>query len=116
MQWVVHQMTGKSTSGCATDKHCLSVKHAGQLADAEMLSLHGKDSPACRFGKWRERRSRVEKDVRRTDRAQAFYRKKSNVRQLQNVLLSYAMYNFDLGYVQACCKFTAFTLLEPPSR
>lgn len=56
-----------------------------------------------RFGKWRERRSRVEKDVRRTDRAQAYYRKKSNVRQLQNVLLSYAMYNFDLGYVQVGC-------------
>ncbi len=55
----------------------------------------------CRFGKWRERRNRVEKDVRRTDRAQAYYRKKSNVRALQNVLLSYGMYNFDLGYVQA---------------
>ena len=45
----------------------------------------------------------MEKDVRRTDRAQAYYRKKSNVRQLQNVLLSYAMYNFDLGYVQVGC-------------
>ena len=41
--------------------------------------------------------------MRRTDRAQAYYRKKSNVHQLQNVLLSYAMYNFDLGYVQASC-------------
>ena len=69
-----------------------------------MPRQHCKDSFACRFGKWRERRSRVEKDFRRTDRAQAFFRKKSNVRQLQNVLLSYAMYNFDLGYVQACCK------------
>ena len=39
--------------------------------------------------------------MRRTDRAQAYYCKKSNLRQLQNVLLSYAMYNFDLGYVQA---------------
>lgn len=38
--------------------------------------------------------------MRRTDRAQAYYRKKSNMRALQNVLLSYAMYNFDLGYVQ----------------
>ena len=27
-----------------------------------------------RFAKWRERRSRVEKDVRRTDRSQPFYR------------------------------------------
>lgn len=49
--------------------------------------------------------------MRRTDRAQAFYRKKSNVRQLQNVLLSYAMYNFDLGYVQARCKISLFALL-----
>ena len=91
---------------------CHFVKHANELADAEMLSQHGKGSDACRFGKWRERRSRVEKDVRRTDRAQAFYRKKSNVRQLQNVLLTYAMYNFDLGYVQARCRVTLFTLLK----
>ena len=77
-----------------------------------MVSQRGEGAFACRFGKWRERRSRVEKDVRRTDRAQAFYRKKSNVRQLQNVLLSYAMYNFDLGYVQARCRVTLFTLLE----
>ena len=54
--------------------------------------------------------------MRRTDRAQAFYRKKSNVRQLQSVLLSYAMYNFDLGYVQARCKMPPFTLLEMPPR
>ena len=80
--------------------------------EAEMMSQHGKGSSStCRFGKWRERRSRVEKDVRRTDRAQAFYRKKSNVRQLQNVLLSYAMYNFDLGYVQARCNISLFALL-----
>lgn len=53
--------------------------------------------------------------MRRTDRAQAYYRKKSNVRQLQNVLLSYAMYNFDLGYVQASLprQFSVTTHFEP---
>jgi hypothetical protein len=44
----------------------------------------------------------VDKDVRRTDRAQPFYRAERgrNVRALRSVLLTYAMYNFDLGYVQ----------------
>lgn len=61
----------------------------------------------CRFqsrwSKWRERRSRVEKDVRRTDRSQPFYRAERgrNVRMLRAILLSYAIYNYDLGYVQA---------------
>lgn len=57
----------------------------------------------CRWSKWRERRSRVEKDVRRTDRSQPFYRAERgrNVRMLRCILLSYSIYNYDLGYVQA---------------
>jgi Rab-GTPase-TBC domain len=57
---------------------------------------------APRFAKWRERRSRVDKDVRRTDRAHAFYAGDRNlhVKALRRILLTYSMYNFDLGYCQ----------------
>ncbi|KAK9918155.1 hypothetical protein WJX75_001762 [Coccomyxa subellipsoidea] len=55
---------------------------------------------AAKWSKWRERRSRVEKDVRRTDRSQSFYRAERgrNVRMLRCILLSYSIYNYDLGY------------------
>ncbi len=57
---------------------------------------------ACRFGKWRERRNRVDKDVHRTDRShQAFSAEASpNITALRNILLTYGQYNFDLGYCQ----------------
>eukprot|EP00887_Chlorella_sp_A99_P005546 scaffold1.g5546.t1 len=57
---------------------------------------------AARFAKWRERRTCVEKDVRRTDRAQRLYARERSQghAMLRNVLLSYCMHNFDLGYVQ----------------
>lgn len=56
----------------------------------------------CRNAKWRERRSRVDKDVRRTDRQQPFYSesRSSNIKQLRNILLTYVQYNNDLGYCQ----------------
>ncbi len=56
----------------------------------------------ARFSKWRERRSRVDKDVRRTDRGHAFYAREGgpHTRALRNVLLTYCMFNFDLGYCQ----------------
>ncbi len=42
--------------------------------------------------------------MRRTDRSQPFYRTERghNVHMLRAILLSYAIYNYDLGYVQAC--------------
>ena len=59
----------------------------------------------CRNAKWRERRSRVDKDVRRTDRQQPFYTesRSSNIKQLRNILLTYVQYNNDLGYCQVSC-------------
>ena len=59
----------------------------------------------CRNAKWRERRSRVDKDVRRTDRQQPFYSesRSSNIKQLRNILLTYVQYNNDLGYCQVRC-------------
>lgn len=55
-----------------------------------------------RFADYRERKSLVEKDVNRTDRAMDFYSGdgNSNLKILYDVLMTYVMYNFDLGYVQ----------------
>lgn len=44
----------------------------------------------------------VEKDVNRTDRTLQFYAgdNNPNLRLLYDILMTYVMYNFDLGYVQ----------------
>lgn len=56
----------------------------------------------CRFSGWRERVCAVDKDVRRTDRTVDFYAREKgrNASQLRSLLLTYVMYNFDLGYCQ----------------
>eukprot|EP00741_Cyanophora_paradoxa_P003819 tig00000718_g3713.t1 len=55
----------------------------------------------ARFAKFRERRSRIEKDVVRTDRELEFYAgpddQNANLAALHCILLTYAFYNFDLG-------------------
>eukprot|EP00897_Mesotaenium_endlicherianum_P003037 jgi/Mesen1/2761/ME000017S02126 len=62
-----------------------------------------------RFAKFRERRSRVDKDVVRTDRAQAFYEgdDNPNVGTLRAILITYSFYNFDLGYCQGMSDLLA---------
>jgi len=49
-----------------------------------------------------QRKTRVDKDVRRTDRTQPFFAgpKNPNVKALRCICLSYTMYNFDLSYCQ----------------
>ena len=49
-----------------------------------------------------QRKTRVDKDVRRTDRTQPFFAgpKNPNVKALRRICLSYTMYNFDLSYCQ----------------
>lgn len=60
-----------------------------------------------RFTKFRERKSRIEKDVVRTDRSLEFYAgdDNPNVMLLRDVLLTYSFYNFDLGYCQGMSDF-----------
>uniref|UniRef100_A0A1E1X9M8 TBC1 domain family member 15 n=1 Tax=Amblyomma aureolatum TaxID=187763 RepID=A0A1E1X9M8_9ACAR len=55
-----------------------------------------------RFADFRERKNLVEKDVSRTDRTHAFYQGENNakIEMLNDILMTYCMYNFDLGYVQ----------------
>lgn len=56
----------------------------------------------AKCSKWRERRTRIDKDVRRTDRGLRFFaREKSQAHNmLREMLLTYERYNQDLGYVQ----------------
>ncbi|XP_025420278.1 TBC1 domain family member 15-like isoform X1 [Sipha flava] len=55
-----------------------------------------------RFNMYRDRKSLIDKDVYRTDRTLDFYagEENKNLSKLHNVLMTYVMYNFDLGYVQ----------------
>eukprot|EP00993_Chasmostoma_nieuportense_P000389 NODE_1359_length_1539_cov_25.992918_g1286_i0.p1 GENE.NODE_1359_length_1539_cov_25.992918_g1286_i0~~NODE_1359_length_1539_cov_25.992918_g1286_i0.p1 ORF type:complete len:490 (-),score=84.89 NODE_1359_length_1539_cov_25.992918_g1286_i0:68-1324(-) len=55
-----------------------------------------------RFRKYRDRKGRVEKDVLRADRSHPYYTGDTNphLSMLHNILLTYAFYNFDLGYCQ----------------
>ncbi|XP_069168545.1 TBC1 domain family member 15 isoform X2 [Procambarus clarkii] len=62
-----------------------------------------------RFSGFKERRSLIEKDVNRTDRNHPFFEGEYNVNVtlLNDVLMTYVMYNFDLGYVQGMSDLLA---------
>ncbi|KAK3886824.1 hypothetical protein Pcinc_009049 [Petrolisthes cinctipes] len=62
-----------------------------------------------RFSGFKERRSLIEKDVNRTDRNHPFYEGEHNlnVTALHDILMTYVMYNFDLGYVQGMSDLLA---------
>lgn len=51
---------------------------------------------------YRDRKCQIEKDVKRTDRNLEFYNgdDNPNIDCLEAILLTYVMYNFDIGYVQ----------------
>ncbi|KAJ8721258.1 hypothetical protein PYW07_002033 [Mythimna separata] len=67
----------------------------------------------ARFSEYRDRKSLVEKDVNRTDRTHPFFAgdNNPNLVVLQDILLTYVMYNFDLGYVQGMSDILAPLLL-----
>ncbi|XP_034827199.1 TBC1 domain family member 15 isoform X1 [Maniola hyperantus] len=67
----------------------------------------------ARFSEYRDRKSLVEKDVNRTDRTHPFFAgdNNPNLQVLQDILLTYVMYNFDLGYVQGMSDILAPLLL-----
>ncbi len=50
----------------------------------------------------RERENLIEKDVQRTDRTNSFFEgdDNQNLVMMKDILMTYNMYNFDLGYVQ----------------
>lgn len=65
---------------------------------------------ASRFSKWRERRGRVDKDVRRTDRTHPRFAEEGGegAAALRRVLLSHCMWNFDLGAMAVWVYLTVF--------
>ncbi|CAI5440754.1 unnamed protein product [Caenorhabditis angaria] len=67
------------------------------------------DDQEKRFSKYSKRKSLVEKDVARTDRTVPFFQgdDNENLKLLHNVLMTYVMYNFDLGYVQGMSDFAS---------
>uniref|UniRef100_A0A0K8SQQ5 Rab-GAP TBC domain-containing protein n=1 Tax=Lygus hesperus TaxID=30085 RepID=A0A0K8SQQ5_LYGHE len=56
----------------------------------------------ARFSDFRDRKTLIEKDVNRTDRTLPFFQgdDNPNLGLLYDVLMTYVMYDFDLGYVQ----------------
>lgn len=61
------------------------------------------------FADYRERKGQIEKDVKRTDRTLEYFAGDDNVNLgiLQDILMTYVMYNFDLGYVQGMSDLLA---------
>lgn len=55
----------------------------------------------ARFSTFRERKSLIERDVIRCDRLHLFYSDEpQHLNKLTNLLMTYMMYDFDIGYVQ----------------
>eukprot|EP00193_Tetraselmis_chui_P017368 CAMPEP_0177782312 /NCGR_PEP_ID=MMETSP0491_2-20121128/18382_1 /TAXON_ID=63592 /ORGANISM="Tetraselmis chuii, Strain PLY429" /LENGTH=709 /DNA_ID=CAMNT_0019302567 /DNA_START=173 /DNA_END=2302 /DNA_ORIENTATION=+ len=75
-------------------------------------STISKKQASC-FSKWRERQTRVEKDVHRTDRSHPYFADDNDpetvahLQQLRAILLTYCMFNFDMGYCQGMSDLAA---------
>ncbi|PRW58614.1 TBC1 domain family member 17-like [Chlorella sorokiniana] len=71
-----------------------------QAMRAQWRAMDGEQMAHC--SKWRERCTRIDKDVRRTDRSHRFYARERGQAgtMLRNILLTYERFNQDLGYVQ----------------
>lgn len=61
------------------------------------------------FSDYRDRKCQIEKDVKRTDRTLDFFAgdENPNLSRLQDILMTYVMYNFNLGYVQGMSDLLA---------
>lgn len=83
----------------------LATLHARYAAvRRQWSSLSDVQAPAHHAATWRERRSQIDKDVARTDRDTPLFAAADSpyLERLQQVLLSYVMYNQELGYSQVC--------------
>ncbi|CAH1798395.1 unnamed protein product, partial [Owenia fusiformis] len=61
------------------------------------------------FSALKERKGLIDKDVTRTDRTHPFFQGENNpsIQMLNDILMTYCMYNFDLGYVQGMSDLLA---------
>jgi hypothetical protein len=90
----------------------LAVEYAAVRAQWECIT----PTQAAHWARWRERRAQVEKDVVRTDRdcASLAAADSPGLARMQRVLLSYVMYNQDLGYSQGMSDVLSPVLLVMP--
>ncbi|KAI6183616.1 hypothetical protein M3Y97_00507600 [Aphelenchoides bicaudatus] len=58
-----------------------------------------------RFADFRDRKALIEKDVQRTDRSHSYFRNEQNLDLMKDILMTYIMFDFDLGYVQGMSDF-----------
>eukprot|EP00873_Tetraselmis_striata_P017495 jgi/Tetstr1/437759/TSEL_026413.t1 len=100
-------------SSTAAERRGLAAARAAEYETLKAQWSTITPKQAARFSKWRERQTRVEKDVHRTDRSHPFFADDScpetaaHLAQLRAILLTYAMYNFDLGYCQGMSDLAA---------
>uniref|UniRef100_A0A915E2X4 Rab-GAP TBC domain-containing protein n=1 Tax=Ditylenchus dipsaci TaxID=166011 RepID=A0A915E2X4_9BILA len=66
-----------------------------------------------RFSDFRDRKALIDKDVARTDRSHPFFHRSqpANLQLLKDILMTYCMYDFDLGYVQGMSDFISPVLV-----
>ncbi|KAI1726786.1 rab-GTPase-TBC domain-containing protein [Ditylenchus destructor] len=66
-----------------------------------------------RFSDFRDRKALIDKDVARTDRSHPFFHRSqpANLQLLKDILMTYVMHDFDLGYVQGMSDFISPVLV-----
>lgn len=67
------------------------------------------DEQKLKFTVMKERENLIEKDVQRTDRTNKFFEgdDNQNLVTMKDILMTYNMFNFDLGYVQGMSDLLA---------
>lgn len=95
-----------STFKARTDKRKIRVE------DYYRMKLQWKsinEEQKSRFTLMKERENLIEKDVQRTDRCHEFFEgdENQNLVMMKDILMTYNMYNFDLGYVQGMSDLLA---------
>lgn len=67
------------------------------------------DEQKSKFALMKERESLIEKDVQRTDRTNEYFEGENNpnLNTMRDILMTYNMFNFDLGYVQGMSDLLA---------
>lgn len=95
-----------STSKSRNDKRKVRVE------DYFRMKLQWKsisDEQKLKFTLMKERENLIEKDVQRTDRTNSYFEgdDNPNLTTMKDILMTYNMYNFDLGYVQGMSDLLA---------
>ncbi|KAH1026973.1 hypothetical protein HUJ05_000557 [Dendroctonus ponderosae] len=84
------------------ERHALDISKMESYYKIKMQWTTFSKEQEDNFSDFSQRKSLIEKDVNRTDRVLDFYAGENNynIFSLNNILLTYLLYNFDLGYVQ----------------